>query len=164
MDDLPPPPPVKLRKDGRPMKKRGFGSPLHPHHGKTQELGRWGEAVRRGKLEVKLAEALNAGLETLSDQKWQEIRNAVLLTTVTNPNKNAGASLKAIELMDRQRERNRFGTEEALARTLRDCEERLAELKDIQRLALERGLAVGRGGGAAGTTEDQTTEGATNGA
>lgn len=93
------------------------------------------------------------GVETLTELQWQGMKNAILLNTALRPGPNAGASLRAVELMDKQRYASKFGTKEAVERTLVEAEKRKVELDEIENAWLARG-----DGGTAGDATDTATQ------
>ena len=89
---------------------------------------------------------LTMGMEYLTEVQWQNLKNAILLSTAQRPGPNAGASITAIREIDKQRTMQKFGTREAAEQTLAWCRHRREKIMQYLKDAAEHGVTVDTSG------------------
>lgn len=90
------------------------------------------QAAELMERETELARLQAMGIFHMNDTQFRAFKDNILMQIARHPTPNAAASVKALEAIERQRDEEKFGTKEAVERTLKACEERLAELDALE--------------------------------
>ena len=93
--------------------------------------------------ETELARLQAMGIEHMSDAQFRAFKDNILMQIARHPTPNASSSIKAIEAVERQRDEEKFGTQEAVKKTLAECKIRMEELDALE--AWARAQVPGKG-------------------
>lgn len=104
-------------------------------------------AARRAKRNYKqrlrerqLKALLLTGVEAMGDAKWEETQNAILFEMAQHPGPNAANQLKAIEVINKRRHEQKFGTRAAVEETRARCQAELKRIYALEQAGREAGV------------------------
>jgi hypothetical protein len=106
--------------------------------------------AKRLEEQTQMYRLMVAGADELGDSQWRAMAGAMMLEIAQKG--TGSARLQAIEAIDRKRYEEKFGTREAVQRTLDDCESRLKKLDEAEAWAATHGVS-----GAGRDAEEQTS-------